>query len=133
EQLDLLVTERPDFSTVNCNVADGHVLLEHGHGDQCADACDLYAGDRQWITLLVRADLTQVGNLNRLFILGAAGQWRIRRRAEQGSGQLFSIASGQWAVQRDGAESVAFAEPERAVTGPAQPRRIRQHRLEHGL
>ena len=114
-------------------MADGHVLLEHGHGDQCADACDLDAGDRQWITLLVRAALTHVGNLNRLFILSAAGQWRIRRRAEQGSGQLFPVGGRQWTVQRDGAESIAFAEPERAVTGPAQLCRIRQHRFEHGL
>src|SRR5260370_36231768 len=65
DQLDLLLGEWPNFSPIDCNAADRLILSEHRHGDQCADAGDFDAVDRQWIAVEVSSTLCKVRNVDR--------------------------------------------------------------------
>src|SRR5262249_13744865 len=71
DQLDLLLGEWPHFSAEDCNAADGLVLSEHRHRDQCANASEFDATDRQWIAVEVSLTLCKVRNFHRLSSLAA--------------------------------------------------------------
>jgi len=49
----LFISERPNFSAVDCNRADHLALLEHRHDDQCADAGKFDGSNVQWSTVKV--------------------------------------------------------------------------------
>ena len=49
----LFISERPNFSAVDCDRADHLALLEHRHDDQCANAGKFDGSNIQWSTVKV--------------------------------------------------------------------------------
>src|SRR5262245_5884657 len=66
-QLDLLVSERPDFLTKDGDSSDYLLFLEHRNYDEGPNAAQFDGGDSQWIALKIRFLRPHIENMHRLF------------------------------------------------------------------
>ena len=134
DECDLLVRERPNLPAIDGDRADDLFTLEHGRGEQCSDAAEFDGGDRWGIAVKVGLLCTQVSDVDRLPGAGRAGDYGSRiGKAQSRAPQFRRIRVWHRTVERNGAEGLSFADPESAVTGLAEPRRVREDGLEYGL
>src|SRR5262249_7122955 len=66
-QLDLLVSEWPDFLTKDGDSSDYLLFLEHRNYDEGPNAAQFDSGDSQWIALKIRFLRAHIENMHRLF------------------------------------------------------------------
>src|SRR5262249_28477304 len=130
-QLNLLVAKRTDLLAVDADGADQLIFLEHGNGEDRAVAAVRNGGDEKWGARDIGRQLGDVGDLRGLFGFSRPPEaglrgWTNDCRACLGIGR-------RCVVHRQGAETIAFAEIERAELGLANAHRIAQHGREHRL
>jgi hypothetical protein len=131
-QLDLLGGEGPHLLAVNADRADQVIVLQHRHDDDRTRTTEISEGGSCRITLEVRRLCLKVFDVHHLFRpddLGmAASRMGTHRFAPSSLGKC-----RRYIVESDLAEYVSFVEIQRAEFGLAEPRRVLQHGLEHGL
>ena len=67
DQLDLLVSERPDLLAVDADDADQAIVLEHRHDQDRSSATEISRRRQRGIALEIRRTRPHVGNLGELF------------------------------------------------------------------
>src|SRR6516164_4014352 len=89
--------------------------------------------NRQRITLAIGPPCHRVGDLDHLLGYRSATEPTCRTGTYDRFAFSLSNVCRRRVMQRDGAEALSFAKPERPEPGFAQPRRIGQNRVEHRL
>src|SRR5262249_38093212 len=131
DQFDLFVRERADFLAEHIDCADQLIVLAHWNGQYRPITAEFDGRDDKWIAIDVGLRSSDVGDLGHLLRGRDEAKGAMRRRVNDSRAGL---GVGGWrVVHGHGAESLALAEVERAELGLAEPRRVRQYGLKHGL
>src|SRR5262249_11537116 len=132
-QRELLVGEWADLAAIDGDGADQLVFLRHRHDERCPDAAQFDRSNRHWDTVEGSLLLAHVSELDRLPGPRRSGKRAIWMGTERPAPALRFVCCWPCTVKRSGTKGVSFAQPQRPVTGLAEPRRVREDRLEHGL
>src|SRR5262245_25642553 len=134
-QLDLLLGERADLCPVDREHADDLIMLEHRDRGQCPYPCDIDRAHSQWMVGQIALIEFQVGNLDRLPLSDNASHWNayVVEADHRSALPLLLVGFRQRAVERSVAIDISVSQPKRPIARLGQPRRIRQHGLEHRL
>src|SRR5215467_6494771 len=128
----MLACERPDLLAIDVDCTDQLIVLKHWHGDYRPIASEVDGGDYIWITLDVGLRCLDVGDVGHLLCDGETTQGTVWRGPNWLALSCLD-KRGRGVVERLGAEGVSVVQIERAKLGLAEPRRVRQHGLEHRL
>jgi hypothetical protein len=119
--------------SVNADSADQLFVLEHRHGDNRPIAGEFDGGNDRWIALDVGLMRPNVGDVDDLVGYGETTKSGVRPRTDQWFALACLGICGRSVVHSNNAEGICLAEEQRAERGLAEPRRIHQYGLEHGL
>src|SRR5262245_56130045 len=132
DQFNLFIGKWSHLLAVNIDRTDYHVLLEHGHGECGPNATEFDGVDCRLMTFRIRSRRCEIVDLGSLF-----GPNDLAERAVWGRMECTASAHRgkrrRYIVRRGDPKSVSFAEVEDAEFRLAEPRRVRQHRLEYWL
>src|SRR5262249_17543783 len=129
-QIYLLIVEGSDLLTIDGDDSNEFIVLEHRDIEKGPIAAELNGGDAQRIAFDVGLFRPDVGNLD--YLLGLCNT----TEARSGAGADHRLALpllgiSRWqVVKRDGAETIALAQPQDAEFGLADAHRVLQHRVE---
>ena len=132
-QLDLLVGERTHLLTVDVDVANQLVVLEHRNEEKGSRRGKFDDADSRRIALLIGKLLAVVGNVNEVLRSHHTAKSIVRIGINQRVA-LSGLGEGGWRIMHRGnAEGIVFAELQSGEIGPANAHRVFQHSLEYRL
>src|SRR5262249_49692872 len=127
----LLIGERAYLSAIDADSANDRIVLKHGHRDQRTDTSNFHRSNCLWVAVEIATILFEIDYFDRLASVKNACRWHRRTRSKHSTDFL---RLRQISVPRRNSNlAVALTKPHDAVGRLTEPRRIRQHGLNHRL
>src|SRR5215471_4964823 len=135
-KVNLLLVERTDLLAVNAERTNQLVLFEHRYCEYspCAAVNDDSRRGIGWWDIHVILFGANIGDMDRMLGLSDPPEAGTRRRTDNSAGAAFLRQPRRRTVQcGDAVLSFPLPQVQHAELGLAEPRRVRQYALEHGL
>ena len=118
DEIGLLIAKKTHFPARERDRSNTHIILEHRHRKDGADARYFHRRHRQHVTAAISRTLAEVRHLYRLAALRGKSNGCVRARLDESSASpLLDEGFRPFTVQRGAAEPLTLAQPDDAVTG----------------